>query len=265
MNVVSINGSNVQTSGKNGMRHFLTLILLIVFFASLSYVLNYLNEQSVVEDKLNESIGEIIRLDELTASEVQISSGSQIDNAQVATIVDIPNPEITQKEEITDKPAIKQQDEMHAYKVWYQIYHQEGHYTALERVFTEGLNQNPNNSYLAQTLVKVYLEQNKKTATLKLLNGLNVAAISDPELLGFMGMIYQQLMKYKKAESLYRSALKLDSTESKWWMGLGLALESQGKWEMAKEAYSKAIAEGNVMDTLRTFVDQKINTLHSTM
>lgn len=67
-----------------------------------------------------------------------------------------------------------------------------------------------------------------------------------------------RLKQYPDAVQQYEQALKRQPGQGTWWMGLGLALGAQGKDDEARLAYRRALAAGNLPDSLEEFVRTKL-------
>jgi len=58
----------------------------------------------------------------------------------------------------------------------------------------------------------------------------------------FMGEAYLRLKKYSHADIAYTAALQQEPTMPRWWFRLGNALEGEGDFKRAGDAYAKALA-----------------------
>ncbi|MBN8763568.1 MAG: hypothetical protein J0I63_10190 [Thiobacillus sp.] len=56
----------------------------------------------------------------------------------------------------------------------------------------------------------------------------------------------------------YEQALKLQSDQGLWWMGLGLSLEAQGRNDEARSTFRRALMTGNLTDKLAEFARAKL-------
>ncbi|QIR13363.1 tetratricopeptide repeat protein [Shewanella aestuarii] len=70
--------------------------------------------------------------------------------------------------------------------------------------------------------------------------------------------IAQQVGQFAIAEKAYRSLLTLESTQPRWWMGLGYALDSQQQYAQAALAYRSALQYPGLSDTAITFIEQRL-------
>ena len=68
----------------------------------------------------------------------------------------------------------------------------------------------------------------------------------------------QRLGRYKEAAEHYQQALRLSPGEGRWWLGLGLALEAEGRANEAREAFQRARQSGTLSSELTALVEQKL-------
>lgn len=73
-----------------------------------------------------------------------------------------------------------------------------------------------------------------------------------------MGALLSQSRRYEDAVKAYQRALAADPGQGGWLLGLGLALESQGRVEEANMAYRKALERGEFKPEVVKFLQQKI-------
>ena len=52
-----------------------------------------------------------------------------------------------------------------------------------------------------------------------------------------------------------------ESTQSRWWMGLGYALDSQQKYPQAAQAYRSALSYEGLSTSAMTFIEQRLDQL----
>ncbi|WP_350431975.1 tetratricopeptide repeat protein [Shewanella sp. H8] len=60
------------------------------------------------------------------------------------------------------------------------------------------------------------------------------------------------------AESAYRNLLVSESTNSRWWMGLGYALDSQKKYSQAAQAYRSALSYEGLSTSAMSFIEKRL-------
>lgn len=71
----------------------------------------------------------------------------------------------------------------------------------------------------------------------------------------------QNSKNFALAEEAYRNLLVSESTQSRWWMGLGYALDSQQKYPQAAQAYRSALNYEGLSTSAMTFIEQRLDQL----
>jgi MSHA biogenesis protein MshN len=75
---------------------------------------------------------------------------------------------------------------------------------------------------------------------------------------GFAANVLQRLGRSKEAAEHYQNATRLAPAEGRWWLGLGLVLEADGRAAEARDALLRARASGTLSAELISLVDQKL-------
>ena len=126
-----------------------------------------------------------------------------------------------------------------------------------EVVLREGVELQPVQIGWAMTLARLQVEKNDLPAALKTLGRSAANASRSADYQGFYGHIEHRLGHNREAVALYQSATRLAPGEGRWWLGLGLALESDGQGADAREAFRKALATGNLGPELVAIAESK--------
>ncbi|MBB1439182.1 tetratricopeptide repeat protein [Shewanella sp. SG41-4] len=71
----------------------------------------------------------------------------------------------------------------------------------------------------------------------------------------------QNSKNFTLAEEAYRNLLVSESTQSRWWMGLGYALDSQQKYPQAAQAYRSALSYEGLSTSAMTFIEKRLDQL----
>jgi MSHA biogenesis protein MshN len=74
----------------------------------------------------------------------------------------------------------------------------------------------------------------------------------------YQGDIAQKSAQFSVSEAAYRSLLKIESTQARWWMGLAYALDSQQEYFKAAAAYRSALNYPGLSNTATEFVKQRL-------
>ena len=68
----------------------------------------------------------------------------------------------------------------------------------------------------------------------------------------------QKSDNYQLAEESYRKLLRIEAGEARWWMGLGYALDSQQKYDSAKQAYRQALSADGLSKQASEYIENRL-------
>lgn len=125
-------------------------------------------------------------------------------------------------------------------------------------ILAEGLALQPGQVGWAMTLARLQVERGDVAGAARTLQGSQRYATGNGDYLGFAANVHQRLGQYKAAVDLYHEAIRVVPNEGRWWLGLGLALESDQRNTEAREAFLRARATGSLNADLQALVDQKL-------
>lgn len=121
----------------------------------------------------------------------------------------------------------------------------------------EGLQVAPAQSVWAMNLARLQLEKGDAAAAWETLQRTLPFARQDGEFRGFCGTVLQRLNRSREAVEHFNAALRTNPAEGRWWLGLAMALESDGHPAEGREAYARAKATGSLTPDLAAFAEQK--------
>lgn len=125
-------------------------------------------------------------------------------------------------------------------------------------VLREGLAQHPEQIAWAMSLARLQLDRGDLVSAGKTLEHSLPAAGGSADYQGFAGHLLQRQGRTKEAVDCYQAATRLAPLEGRWWLGLGLALEAEGRAAQAREAFSNAKASASLSADLQAYVEQKL-------
>ncbi len=128
------------------------------------------------------------------------------------------------------------------------------------QIVTEGLVRDPDNLELVQLQTHILVGQNKIKPALAILQQHAPKINQAPDYYAYMASLYQRDGDYMLAARIYDDLVKLDPSQTLWWVGLGIAFESAGKNNAAVEAYGHAL-QGSIDVQTRDFVEHKLASL----
>lgn len=115
-------------------------------------------------------------------------------------------------------------------------------------------------SRLAATLAwaRLKVERGQAPAALELLLKNAAAGERSAEYQGFAGALLNRAGRAAEAVERYQAATRLAPNEGRWWLGLGLALEADGRLAEAKEAMRRSIATATLSVELSAVAEQHL-------
>ncbi len=141
------------------------------------------------------------------------------------------------------------------------ILYEQGNFDKADEILREGLLQRPLYPPYVQLKAEILVDQGKIKEAFHLLQKAPPTLEENPEYHALLAALYQRLGKSLLAEGLYEQLLKVEPSNSRWWVGLGIARESQNKKPEALIAFSKASMISSLSPELRNYVDSRISSL----
>lgn len=136
--------------------------------------------------------------------------------------------------------------------------HEQGDTDRATGVLRDGLAIDARQSTLALLLARLLVTQGSADAALAVLDKHGVVG---SEADGLRAGVWAQQGEFKTALLAYESALRQQPGNAIWWLGLGVALESDGQAQRARQAYGRAQSLGLLRDDLAVYVDQRLRAL----
>lgn len=125
----------------------------------------------------------------------------------------------------------------------------------------EGLQSQPAQITWAMSLGRLQVDRGDLPGAWQTLQRSLPSAANSADYQGFLAHVLQRLGRSKEAAEFYHSATRLAPGEGRWWLGLGLALESDGRSAEARDALLRAKASGTLSAELSALVEQKLRLL----
>jgi MSHA biogenesis protein MshN len=119
-----------------------------------------------------------------------------------------------------------------------------------QAVAEEGLKLDPAQINWAMVEARLQVEQGQTAAAVEVLGRHVQHAQHNAEYLAFHALLLQKQRRSREAVEQYRMALALKPAESRWWFGLGVALDADQRPEEARGAFLKAREVGNLAPEL---------------
>lgn len=132
---------------------------------------------------------------------------------------------------------------------------------AAVKLLNQGLKLSPQNAPLTVTLAQILLQKGELKASKAVLQNISPDINKYPQYYELAAALDQRLGEYDYAGQYYQQLLRLNSSQGKYWLGLGVALESSGKPNAAAKAYREAIATKNLNANMQVFAESRLNEL----
>ncbi len=136
--------------------------------------------------------------------------------------------------------------------------HESGASERAAQLLRDGLAANPRNAAQALLLARILVAQGDAAEAMATLDRHGVMG---PDADGLRGGILVQQGDFKRSLDAYESAARQQPANAMWWLGLGVALDSEGHGQRARQAYARAQAIGLPRDDLVSYVDQRLRAL----
>ncbi|WDE04501.1 tetratricopeptide repeat protein [Thalassomonas viridans] len=132
-------------------------------------------------------------------------------------------------------------------------------YQAAINVLAQGISLTPDNHEFRLMQAKIYLSQGLKEKAYQVLQVL--AGSDNHDYLGALANAAQQTGRYQQASELYQQLTQAQPGLSRWWLGLGVAHDSNSRFELAITAYRYALETGNLSMSSSQFARQRLQQL----
>lgn len=122
----------------------------------------------------------------------------------------------------------------------------------------DGLQSQPMQISWAMSLGRLQVDQGDLNGAWQTLLRSLPSAGNSADYQGFAAHVLQRLGRSKEAAEHYELATRLAPAEGRWWLGLGLAFEADGRAAEARDALLRARASGTLNAELIALVDRKL-------
>ena len=141
------------------------------------------------------------------------------------------------------------------------IYYAQNNLTAVTRLLESGISLFPQQWDFYVILSQIQTEMNAYDKALSTLNAIPDDSVWTRDKWVAQTELAQSSKNFSLAESAYRHLLVSESTNARWWMGLGYALDSQKKYSQAAQAYRSALSYEGLSTSAMTFIENRLDQL----
>ncbi|PAU76368.1 hypothetical protein CK501_16170 [Halovibrio salipaludis] len=105
---------------------------------------------------------------------------------------------------------------------------------------------------------RVALERSGRASALQWLESEPPGPGTMPAYHTMMAALYQQTGDHQAAAEQWAALIETDDGNARWWAGLGIAMESRGRDEQARAAYTRALSLPELAPELRRYIEQRL-------
>lgn len=126
------------------------------------------------------------------------------------------------------------------------------------QVLQDGLQAQPAHTGWAMSLARLQVDRGDLGGAWATLEQTLPAAGNNADYLGFAGYVARRLGHNDDAAARYLAATRIAPADGRWWLGLGLAFDAEGRVTEARDALLRAKACGNLNAELSAIVERKL-------
>lgn len=128
----------------------------------------------------------------------------------------------------------------------------------VQLLLKEGLDLMPTQITWAMALARIQVERGNAPEAWESLQKYMVHGEKNADYQGFAGVLLQRLQKPREAALHYQAAVQIKPNEGRWWLGLGLAYEADGRTNEAHDAFQHARGSNGITPEMAAVIDKKL-------
>ncbi len=129
-------------------------------------------------------------------------------------------------------------------------------------LYREGLDLAPDYAPFRKGYARILVDQGEVRTAAAVLEAAPLPSVdADPEYHLLLAAVFQRLGRYAEAAEAYGRVLQIQPGNGLTWMGMAIALESDGRPREALDAYRQSLARGNLRSDLVAYVQGRIAAL----
>ena len=126
------------------------------------------------------------------------------------------------------------------------------------QMLRDGLQILPTQSVWAMALARLQVDRGDLRGAAQTLERSLPSGAASADYQGFAGHVAYRLGRHREAVDHYQVATRLVPGDGRWWLGLGLAYDAEGRVNEAREALLRAKASGTLSAELLAVAEQKL-------
>ncbi len=141
------------------------------------------------------------------------------------------------------------------------VYLSLGDFANATKVIKAGLEYAPEDPTLVTVQAKILMGQDKSIAAIKLLKNDHPSMTTHPEYYATLALALESKGHISEAGTYYKSLIKVDPYNGKYWLGYAVALEYDNKKDQAINAYMRASQNASTEVAVKSYAEDRLRTL----
>lgn len=135
-------------------------------------------------------------------------------------------------------------------------------YQAALNLLSQGIHLDSYDNELRLLKAQILIKQQQHLAAFKVLqNHPDVISITDTKYQSMLATQAQTSKQYQFAIEAYQRLTKIEITSGRWWLGLGIAYDSDSQFKLAGQTYHQALNKQDLSNSARQFAQRRLQEL----
>jgi len=171
----------------------------------------------------------------------------------------VANNNITKAEQLFEEVLLISPNNKYARKQLAALWFGRQSYQAALNLLSQGIHLDINDSELRLLKAQIHSKLQQNLAAFEVLQAHpELSAINDIQYHSLLANQAQASQQYQFAIKAYLRLTQLQANLGRWWLGLGIAYDSESQFKLAKQAYYQALSKQDLSNSTRQFVSQRL-------